>query len=311
VKWAVNLKRFTILLAALTISSAFPQSPGAASAPVAFEVASIKPSDPQSKRGSDGGPGSKDPTRYSFGLATLLDLISIVYHVDYFQVSSATALDRQDFDLVARAPQGATKQQFRVMLQNLLAERFELKAHLESREFNAHEMVVAKTGLKLKEAVPGEIPSPPDAPTSSGDIGWPQLPPNVSRIVAQHSLSGGYNLVRLKAQLEPLSELANFLPILDNVPVVDKTGLTGKYSFTLEYTMEIPGGNPDAPPAAPTVFTALRQQLGLHLASKKFPFDVVVVESFNKLPSENQARASPLISLRDMGVEEVRSRKQE
>jgi uncharacterized protein (TIGR03435 family) len=283
----VSLKQFAILPAALTISSAFAQSPGAASAPVAFEVASIKPSGPQSKRGSDGGPGSKDPTRYSFGLATLLDLISIAYNVNSFQISSAAPLERQRFDLVARVPEGATKQQFRAMLQSLLAERFELKAHLESREFNAYEMIVAKTGLKLKEAVPGETASPPEAPPSTGDIGWPQLPPNVSRIVAQNSLSGGYNLVRLKAQMEPLSVLANFPLTLDNVPVVDKTGLTGKYSFTLEYTTEIPGGNPDAPPAAPSVFTALQQQLGLQLVPKKRPFGVVVVESFHKLPTEN------------------------
>jgi uncharacterized protein (TIGR03435 family) len=67
---------------------------------------------------------------------------------------------------------------------------------------------------------------------------------------------------------------------------VDKTGLTGKHSFTLEYTTEMPGGSPDAPPVAP-VFTALQQQLGLHLVPKKLPFGVVVVESFNKLPTEN------------------------
>jgi uncharacterized protein (TIGR03435 family) len=282
----VSLKQCAISLAALTVSSAFPQSPGAASAPVAFEVASIKPSGPQSKRGSGGGPGSKDPTRYSFGVASLLDLIAVAYQVDYFQISSPTPLDRQSFDLVARVPEGATKQQFRVMLQNLLAERFELKVHLESREFNAYELVVAKAGLKLKEAVPGETAAPPDSPASAGDIGWPKLPPNGSRIAAQNSLSGGYNLVRLKAQMEPLSVLADFPLAQDNVPVVDKTGLTGKYSFKLEYTTELPGGNPDAPPVAPAVFTALQQQLGLQLVPKKLPFGIVVVESFHKLPTE-------------------------
>jgi len=283
----VSLKQFAVLLPALATVSAFPQSPGSISAPVAFEVASIKTSGAESKRGSNGGPGNKDPTRYSFAVASLLDLIAIAYHVDYFQVSSPAPLDRQRFDLVARVPEGATKQQFRVMLQNLLAERFELKAHMESREFNAYELVVAKTGLKLKDAVPGETTSPSDPPAATGDIGWPKLPPNGSRIVAQNSLSGGYNLVRMRAQLEPLSILADFPLAQDDVPVVDKTGLTGKYSFTLEYTTEMPGGNPDAPPVAPTVFTALQKQLGLQLVPKKLPFSVVVVESFNKLPTEN------------------------
>ena len=150
---------------------------------------------------------------------------------------------------------------------------------MKSREFNAHEMVVAKTGLKLKEAVPGETTAPPEAPASPGDIGWPKLAPNVSRIVAQHSLSAGYNLVRLKAQLEPLSELANFLPILDNVPVVDKTGLTGKYSVVIETwsKSDVPGG---------TVFDAV-EKLGLKLEPRKVTVETVVVDRVSKTPTAN------------------------
>jgi uncharacterized protein (TIGR03435 family) len=245
-------------------------------------VASIKPSGAQSIRGWEGGPGHKDPTRYSFGTATLLDLITTAYDVRTFQISSPAPLDKQNFDLIATVPAGATKEQFRVMLQNLLKERFALKVHMESKEFPAYELVVAKSGLKLKEAVPGEA-----APRPEGNTGWPEFPPNVARIASQMSMSSGYNLVRMKAQLEPLSVLASFRLTHDNVPVVDRTGLTGKYSFTLEYTTDMPGASPDSPPPAPAVFTALQQQLGLQLVSKKLPFDVVAVESFNKLPTEN------------------------
>jgi uncharacterized protein (TIGR03435 family) len=68
---------------------------------------------------------------------------------------------------------------------------------------------------------------------------------------------------------------------------VDKTGLTGNYSFTLEYARDVSADGPDALPTAPALFTALEQQLGLRPVLKKLPFDVGVVDSFNQLPTEN------------------------
>jgi uncharacterized protein (TIGR03435 family) len=174
------------------------------------------------------------------------------------------------------------------MLQNLLKERFALKVHIESKEFPASEMVVAKSGLKIKEAVAGETGPRPDPPLSHpGEEAWPEFPANVARMTAMNTTSQGYWLVRLKSQLEPFSALARMLEVPSDPPIVDKTGLTGNYSFTLEFTRDVPGASPDSPPPAPDLSTALQQQLGLQLVSKKLPFDVVVVESFNKLPSEN------------------------
>jgi uncharacterized protein (TIGR03435 family) len=222
---------------------------------------------------------------YRYDKAALLDLIARAWHVEYFQVLSASPLDHQTFDLTARIPAGATKEQFRVMLQNLLAERFGLKMHMESREFPAYELVVEKSGLKLKEAVPGTPPR--TAPKSNTDLAWPELPPTGSHIAAQMSSLGGYELDRVVIQMEPLSAFAQLLPRPDRLPIVDKTGLTGRYSFAIEYTQDPQGSEPDAPQPAPDVFTALKQQLGLELIRKKLPFDVVVVESFNKIPTEN------------------------
>jgi len=270
----VRLSQFAIVLVSVSglhQSSVLAQSQ-------AFEVASIKPSGPGSVRGSDGGPGSDDPGRYTFNAASLEDLIQIAWDVRPFQISSPSSLERPNFDLVANVPPGTTKQLFRVMLQNLLAERFGLKVHTDSREFPAYELVVAKSGSKLKEAISGE---------PRQDPGWPKLPPGLPNIAAGLSVVGGFEVVRLRAQFEPLSVLAGFLRTPDNLPVVDKTGLTGKYSFMLEYTRDIPGGAPDAPPVAPALSSALQQQLGLQLVFRKLPFDVVVVESFNKLPTEN------------------------
>jgi uncharacterized protein (TIGR03435 family) len=109
----VNLRRVVILLAAMA-GLAQPQTGGASAS--AFEVASIRPSGPHSIRGSDGGPGSPDPGLYRFGSATLLELIAIAYEVKVFQISSSVNLDRQNFDLAAKVPEGATNEQFRAML---------------------------------------------------------------------------------------------------------------------------------------------------------------------------------------------------
>ena len=94
-----------------------------------FEVASIKPSGPRSERGSDGGPGSHDPIRYILGRATLKDLILPAWNLQDFQVSSAESLERTAFDVNARIPPGATKDDFRSMLQNLLWDRFQMVVH--------------------------------------------------------------------------------------------------------------------------------------------------------------------------------------
>jgi uncharacterized protein (TIGR03435 family) len=98
--------------------------------------------------------------------------------------------------------------------------------------------------------------------------------------------SFGYLLTHLVAQLEPMPEIAQWLVDRDT-PIVDHTELAGKYSFTVDFTRDRAGESPDALPLAPSVFTAVQKELGLQLVAKKLPIDVVVVESFNKTPSEN------------------------
>jgi uncharacterized protein (TIGR03435 family) len=246
-----------------------------------FEVASIRPSGPKSVRGSDGGPGDKDPARYFFGRATLLDFILVAYHVELFQVSSKLQLDRDEFDLEAKVPAGATRDEFRIMLRNLLVERFHVKLHLESREFPAFEMQLAKGGTRLGTEAATRLASVDD---------FPQLTPGKPGLIARNSTISGYMLTRIRGQQQPVSSLARMLRTAEPHPVVDKTGLTGKYDFALEFSVELPNATADGPaepPRAPDLNTALREQLGLQLVAKKLPFDVVVVESFNSLPTEN------------------------
>ncbi len=246
----------------------------------AFEVASIKPSGSKSQRGSDGGPGSSDPARYTFGKAELKTLIMIAYHVEPFQVSSRFPLEEPTFDLVATMPPGTDKPQFRVMLQNLLAERFQLKLHKEIKVFPAYELVIAKGGLKLRDGVP----------LSSVPPGFPDLPPNRPGLAVANTMPHGFPLARLRSQQEPISSLCNMLRPLTDQPIVDRSGLTGKYDFILEFSPDMPRADPNGssePSDAPPLPVALQKQLGLQLVSKKLPFDLLVIDSVAKLPIEN------------------------
>ena len=166
------------------------------------------------------------------------------------------------------------------MLRNLLAERFQMKLHIESREFPAFEMVAAKGGAKLGT----------DAATrTASDADFPQLTPGRPGLIASNRISGGYMLTRIRGQQQPVSRLAEVLRTVEPRPVVDKTGLTGRYDFVMEFSSELPNGTTDSavPSDKPDLNTALREQLGLQLVARKLPFDVVVVEAFNRLPTEN------------------------
>ena len=253
-----------------------------------FDVASVKVSGPQSKRDAGGGPGTSDPGRYHFNSATLRDLIATAYYVRFFRIVSKVPLDQGTFDVVAKVPVGATRDQFRKMIQSLLAERFHLKLHRESRVFPAWELTVAKSGSKLKESMVSTEPEPMSGPAKVGEDGFPVLAPDKPGFVRMFTTVDGFVVGRFSAQQQPVSVLTVSFG-LDDPPIVDKTGLTGKYDFKLEFSRQPPGmSTTDAKgPPLPDLFTALEQQLGLHLADKKLPFDVLIADSVDRVPTEN------------------------
>jgi uncharacterized protein (TIGR03435 family) len=204
--------------------------------------------------------------------------------VEYFQISSKVPLDKQLFDLAAKVPAGATKEEFRAMLRNLLEERFHLKLHVQSKEFPGCELIVAKSGLKMKESGAATQESPR---TPQSDA-FPDMPPNRPGLSTRHTSSGGFEVIHLKAQQQPVSALAGALTSAERL-IVDKTGLAGKYDFTLVFTKEGASAPPDGQqiPVAPNLFAAVQQQLGLQLVNKKIPLDVLIVDSFDKLPTGN------------------------
>lgn len=154
----------------------------------------------------------------------------------------------------------------------VLAERFGLRSHVETREFSGYELVVAKGGARLDAPAPG----------------FPELPPDRPGMISRQTAQNGWLLVRLRARKQAMPAFAEWL-VSDSRPVLDKTGLAGRYDFTLEFARELPGANAAVPtePPAPDLFTALRRQLGLQLVPRKIPLPVVVVESLNRVPTPN------------------------
>ena len=205
----------------------------------------------------------------------------LAYDVEDYQVSGASWMDSERYDIVAKVPTGATKGQVRVMWQNLLAERFGAKLHHESKEFRVEELVTAKGGHKLKEVPPDpNEEGPPDF--QNGRLNGPGL------VTMMETRADGPH-ARSVAKAQPLSKLTTMLWNQLRVPVLDKTGLTGRYDFDLEYTPRLNGVAPSAGASdpAPDIEDAIQRQLGLRLVASKAKLDVLTIDQANKVPTAN------------------------
>jgi uncharacterized protein (TIGR03435 family) len=253
-----------------------------ASPPLTFEVASIK-------RGAPDAQGFYLQLQPGGGLkvvaATLKNLLAFAYSLREFEISGGPEWAGSDrFDISARAGSptvspGATgnppqttdgrrlAQEARERVKTLLAERFQLTVHRESREQNVYVLVVAKTGPKFGEAKP-----------DSGNLVRGRAGSITGQGVAIQML-----VVNLSNQL--------------GRPVLDRTGLAGKYDFKLEWTPDstrlglaaVPTGSEGpmpAEPVYPSLFAALQEQLGLRLESQKAAVEMLVIDHVDK-PSEN------------------------
>jgi uncharacterized protein (TIGR03435 family) len=155
-----------------------------------------------------------------------------------------------------------TFEQRRTMFQQILADRFKLIAHHETRELPIYQLVIGKNGSKLKESAPDDPASA--APRRKGIM----FGPGRGEVTATDA--------SLSMVIAPLSRQLGRI-------IVDKTGLTGRYDFTLEWT---PDGVAPTDQSSPDIFTAIQEQLGLKLESTKGPVDVVVIDHIEK-PSAN------------------------
>jgi uncharacterized protein (TIGR03435 family) len=272
-----------------------------------FEVASIKPAAPQETgrmmMGMRGGPETPDPSQITFTNVTLRFVITQAFNIKGFQLTAPAAIDDAHFDITARVPKGASKNDSRVMMQNLLADRFGMKVHHESKEMQVYALVTAKGGAKLKssaEAAPSEEEhgANPPGPIKRDKDGFPILPAGRRGMIMM--VQNGE--MRLVGSQQTAKDICDFLGNNLNKMVVDETGLTAKYDIAIRFAPENgpmlpagggPGGRGDGaspPPSndpAPTLISALQDQLGLRLETRKMPVDVVVVDHIEKQPTEN------------------------
>jgi uncharacterized protein (TIGR03435 family) len=251
-----------------------------------FEVATIKIAPPPDGRGmtvsSRGGPGTQDPSLFTCHNWSASDLVSRAFDPARYELSALDWMESARFDMSAKIPEGTTKEQFREMLQNFLAERFKVTYHREKKEVPGYSLVLAKNGPKFKESIP--IPAPEDpgrpakpSPMKRGEDGYPILPSGRDSTMA---VMNGYASQRFGN--EAIEQLAMHLGFQLHAPVVDATGLKGKYDFTLQWVMD---RMPDD--AGPNLLRVVQEQLGLRLESKKTLVDVLVVDHMEKTPGEN------------------------
>ena len=288
----------------------------------AFEVASVKPAAPITGNRIQvmlrGGPGSSDPGQITYTNVTVKNVLTQAYGVKGFQISGPGWLDSGRYDIVAKLPRGATKAEFMAMLQNLLAERFKLTLHREKKDLQMYALVVGKNGPKLKELAQEAAPKeggPVDGPAATmgkltmGRDGFPVLPAAMAGRggMAMTMMNGN---ARMTANGQTMAGLAEMLSGQLDLPVVDMTGLTGKYDYTLYFApegmagMRLPGGLPPPPPPSeagggmpaasapdaqsnPNLFTALQEQLGLKLEQRKGPVELLVIDHLERAPIEN------------------------
>jgi uncharacterized protein (TIGR03435 family) len=184
----------------------------------------------------------------------------------------------------------------RLMLQSLLAERFHLKVHIETKELPVYALVIAKGGAKLTASAPPPA-TPPDegAPPPKAAVAPDQLPKTAPRGMSMIRMSS--TKIEASASEGTMEQLASMLtnqPDAGGRVVIDKTGLTGKYDWSLAWAPSMGMGGPmkgadngtGSDADAPGLFTALEEQLGLKLEPQKGPVQVVVVDHV-EAPSAN------------------------
>jgi len=245
-----------VFLIAAAVSSAALSPLASAQTRPEFEVASIKPNK------SEGGPSSVRATQNEVILenTSLRKCIATAYGVGEDRDYALTAPDWmrfQKFDIIAKFAPGTPRPQLQVMLQNMLEDRFHVKLHRETKQISVYALVVGANGSKLHESATG----------ASGQV----------------SMSNS-SIVGKASPMQSLADhLSNAALQLDR-PVIDQTGLKGNYDFKLEWTPDRVL-NPDA--VAPSLFTAVQEQLGLKLEPRKAPVEIIVVDSADKAPTEN------------------------
>jgi len=303
--------------------AALPGSAGAQDskpADLAFEVASVKPAVPPGREPiiclipcSVGERLTVEGSRVNIRFMSLFNLMLTAYRIRAHQLSGPDWMRSQRFDIVAKMPDGGTREKVPEMLQALLAERFKLTIHRETKEQPVYALVVGKNGPKLQESAANADAPLPDTPggralyTPGGDARM-DANGNVSvtggvlgPIRGGRGADGAPQFELLKVTMAGLAQLVT--PHVER-PVVDMTGLTGSYRFVFALPppgagggggRKGPGDAPSgdrtdaAPPTNPfddAIFKAI-ENVGLKLEARKAPVETIVVDHLEKAPTDN------------------------
>jgi uncharacterized protein (TIGR03435 family) len=297
----------------LVAGIAFAQTPAA---PLTFDVASVKLAtlDPAKIMAGQQHIGLKvEGNRVEIGLSSLSELIGMAYKIKYYQIQGPEWLGPtgQRFDVIAKMPEGANKDQVPEMLQALLADRFKMAIHRTSKDSQVYALLIGKNGLKMKE-------SAPDAPVAAADPDAPKPDTNMKITASQdkatitnspmgtvkQSMVDG--VLHMEASKMPMTLLIEQLSRFMDHPVVDMTNLKGTYQVVLDISPEdirnamrsagvampagaggAAGGGADTAAEPGSSVMASLQQLGLRLEARKTPLEMIVIDHLEKLPTEN------------------------
>jgi uncharacterized protein (TIGR03435 family) len=286
-----------LLPVTLAACAAFAQS---ASPRLEFEVASVKPSPPIIESAHIGM--RIDGSQVYCTSWSLKDYIRIAYRVKDYQVEGPDWISSERFDISAKLPAGATRDQVNDMLQSLLQDRFKLTFHRIKKEFPVYALVVGKGGVKLKESdlngmSASDFSKPADTVAASG---------SAAGVSVDLGKGAAFTFANNKMQVKrlPTSRFADVLARFVDRPVVDMTNLTGIYDYDINVTEEdyrgmlirsaITAGVVLQPEVQRLAMADIGeslasglQALGLRLEARKAPLDVLVVDHAERTPSEN------------------------
>jgi bla regulator protein blaR1 len=306
-----SLVVYLVVALSLGHTSAFAQATTPAGAPVQFEVASVKPSDPNGSSGIFGSLPSMRP-QGAGGIAVSNMPLRLLIRMAYgglqdFQIVGGPSWQMSSkFDITAKAAEGTTGQNLQPMMKSLLADRFKLKTHSETRELPIYALTLARSDGKLGPDLK------PSSSSCSGDemqkraeelakgggaavlsmlAKGETVPCMIMPAINPSNPTAGFGL---RGNGQAMTGLTQFLTQVTGRMVHDKTGLTGLYDFELRFDpqvlmamlpqlgLNIPTGataNLQAFSDSPALLTALQEQLGLRLDAQRGPVEVLVIDS--------------------------------
>jgi uncharacterized protein (TIGR03435 family) len=227
--------------------------------PAGFTAASIHPSSGDVKFEHDGAIQAT-PGRVVMRDVLLTSCMEWAWGIQESQISGPEWIRSERYDIVARADRPAAVEELKPMMRALLRERFGLEFHHEQKELTAYEMTVAKGGHKMKEAAAGE------------------------------KMSRENTAISTIAKAMTMREFADFISQPLAMPVVDHTGLSGRYDFVLNFTAYLPAGERVMTPSFDNnngiILSAIQGELGLKLESRKLAVEIYVIDRVER-PSPN------------------------